>query len=543
MKNYIFLFLSTLFLAFLAPDVIFMLLRDNYTFRLDYIFFAVCVPFALILPLIKPRFFTYLIFVIFIILDLVSFAHIFYFGLPLNPFAISLIWAERTEIIESALPTFPSSLSVIFSVLIPYILLFVIYAKSRTFGNIKGVIALFLSIVALGILPYKATFKTPKISNFMPKESGISLYNSLIVFSGYFFILLPKDELNLKKYEPYKVSQTDDNEPKNIVLILGESINATHMSLLGYKRQTTPLLEKLQKNDEYFYASPAISSSVLTRISMNMFFNITYEPDNIFHIASKETHLIKLAKKAGFKTFYISNQTISEMDALSPNDLDFATTKENHFIRSAKLGDMVLLELLDEKMNEFKSGKNLIIIHERSSHSPYESTYKAYEKAAVYPLQNVSNDEYRINSYDNSMIFNDYIIASIFEKFKNSSFEIPSYVFFLPDHGEAMGESLNGEKNGIFGHATLEKEVAIIPFISSFYGKSKPQEFYLNSLKNFYYPTHYEIGVLLARLLGFEIENKNITKDTYYINGIDLTGSAGYYEVKKENNKLEFIKR
>ncbi|RAX51483.1 hypothetical protein CCY99_08915, partial [Helicobacter sp. 16-1353] len=495
--NYAILAFAT-FICFLAPGLIFGIFVD-YSFRLDYITLLAFVPFSLILPLVVPRFAVYVILAMFATFELVQFGHLFYFGAPLSPFSISLIMLEMSEILESSTTTFPNSLIVPFCVLIPYVCLMVLYAKSARFGKIKGVVAFILVIFALSILPHKALFKTPRIANFMPNNNAMSLYNSLVSFSGYFFILLVQNgggqNENMTTYKPYIIkdfspdskdskqdsanftqdsassqdSTRDSKDSKNVVIILGESLNAKHLSLLGYARETTPRLEKLKNDDRFFYATTALSSSILTRNAMNMFFNVSYEHNNIFHITTEHSHLVKLAKQKGFKTFYLSNQTIAELPALSPKHLDTIITKEDNHAKSEEIGDMILLDLLDSKIDEFKSGKNLIIIHQRSSHSPYERNYRAYEKAGIYPISNVDMESYKLNSYDNSVIFNDFIIASIFEKFRNLDSKIPSFVFFVADHGEATGRDLKGNKNGIWGHAVLEESVVFVPFLSSVY--------------------------------------------------------------------------
>ena len=49
----------------------------------------------------------------------------------------------------------------------------------------------------------------------------------------------------LKNIEPVKnFSEAFANQNKNIILIIGENTNRLHLSLYGYERKTTPLLDK-----------------------------------------------------------------------------------------------------------------------------------------------------------------------------------------------------------------------------------------------------------------------------------------------------------
>lgn len=142
--------------------------------------------------------------------------------------------------------------------------------------------------------------------------------------------------------------------------------------------------------------------------------NIAYKPDNIRHILNENTHLV-LAKKAGFKTFYYSVQTISELRDIGPENLDEFFTRENYYFKYKQLGDLVVLEKLKENQDKFLYGKNFVILHQRNAHSPYQRGYRAYEKADVFKPMT------RENTYDNAMIFNDYFISSVFEVFKELS--------------------------------------------------------------------------------------------------------------------------
>lgn len=389
-----------------------------------------------------------------------------------------------------------------------------------------------MAIFALGILPYKALYKTDRLANFSPKNDSISLYNSLRTFSGYFFLYLRIPKAEIPNYPEYTYDYKDVSD-RNVILILGESTNANRMGLLGYERNTNPLLSQWAKNDKNFVAKRAISSAVLTRVAVPSFLNIAYKPDNIKHILNEKTHLVYLAKKAGFKTFYYSAQTISELSDISPENLDEFFTRENYYFEHKKLGDLLVLEKLKENQDKFLHGKNFLILHQRNAHSPYQRGYRAYEKADVFkPLT-------RENTYDNAMIFNDYFIFSVFEIFKELSEKssIPTYVIFVPDHAEAMGE-IGRNKQAEYGHSFLSENVANIPiFATSFNIKNDD---FISILRQSHFPTHYEIAKLLAKEMGYEIHNVLEEPNVFYINGIDISGNAGYIKILRDKDKIKF---
>lgn len=520
------------FCVFIAPGVFFSFIEPTYKFRFDLHFLAAFVPAALIFPLVRPRIFAFIVLGIFALMELVQFSHLFWFKAPLSVFSLALIGGEASEIAETVLDELPRGWFILAFIVLVYGAL--IYAYAR-FGRTKSFIATALIVIMLGILPYKAMFRTPELGNFLPRNDAVSLYNDMLVFNAYFFIYLRNNaKREIPAFPPYEVRQIShiDNN-RNIVIVLGESVNANHIGILGYERDTTPRLSQLAQSDSNFIAKKAISSSVLTRISLQMLFNLTYHPRDILHTTNQPTHLLKLAKEAGFKTYYISNQTSVEVAAMAGNYIDVITTSEYYPLESERMGDLVLLS--EMKKYDFSKGKNFIIFHQRSAHSPYESAYRSLETAKVYPLNVPSDEQKRINSYDNALIFNDYIISQIFAYFRDLR-GIPNYMFFIPDHGEAMGEiGKNGNKE--FGHTILSENVANIPLFASLYNGENPA--FINALKESFYPTHYELGLIIAELLGFEVKNPQFENNTFYINGIQIDGSARHITIHKDAQKRE----
>lgn len=102
-------------------------MNDFYRFRFSFQFLAAFIPASLILPLVKPRFVALSVFVLFLLMELVQFSHIFYFRTPLNVYSLHLMWGEWGEIFSSAKEVLPLGLFHIFVLLAVYgILIFFI---------------------------------------------------------------------------------------------------------------------------------------------------------------------------------------------------------------------------------------------------------------------------------------------------------------------------------------------------------------------------------------------------------------------------------
>ena len=90
---------------------------------------------------------------------------------------------------------------------------------------------------------------------------------------------------------------------KNIILIMGESASASHFSVFGYDRNTSPFLNLL-KNEKGAIVGKTYSGGLFTAISLPMFFNSIPYPNRMQQIAKGDTNLFNLAKNQGFQTFF-----------------------------------------------------------------------------------------------------------------------------------------------------------------------------------------------------------------------------------------------
>ncbi|MDR0571434.1 MAG: phosphoethanolamine transferase [Rickettsiales bacterium] len=539
-KFYLWSMLGVLtFLCFMAPGLLYSVIKEDYTVKVEYGFLALFIPMALFLAVAKTAI-VYIVLVLIILMEMIQFGHIVYFGIPLNPFVIETILSEMAEITESGIGIISKIWYFPFLILLPYGLLIVLYKKTSKNRKQYHTATIFL-ILLLAYFPRRVLRKESAINNMMPMDTRISLYNSFRSFSGFFFNRLPKliskkEPVSKEEYIEYVVEKDDINAPINVIVVMGESVNYAQMSLFGYERDTTPLLKQMSQEDKNFVYKEAISSGVTTLISTSMFFNIRREPDNVKHSLSRKADMFKLAKNNGFTTTYFSAQAENLMTSLSSNHVDEVVTKEDMANKLEKHGEIYLVDYFKEnKQKLLKSNKNFLVIHQRNIHSPYKHNYKSqHEKFSRYNSSNGSKDSYMIDTYDNAMLYNDYFLFELLNVIRQETEGTPTYLFFVSDHGEAMG------KNGKFGHAFLAEEVAEIPFFATLYWAEDND--FKKEIENLFYPTHYEIGKIIAKRLGYKIINPNEEENVFFINGPNIFGTAGYISVTKDsaNNKVEF---
>lgn len=224
-----------------------------------------------------------------------------------------------------------------------------------------------------------------------------------------------------------------------VVFVIGESLRADHLSLNGYKRKTTPLLEK-RKN--------VISFS-------NIYSEFTYTNPSIAHIMSRadsinaeraytEKSFITQFNTSGYYTAWLANQDAASSYYSFMKECDtliYVRPEKSVFTYSSWL-DLDLLSPFDNELLNPDKNK-LLILHTIGSHwyynSHYSDSFKLFNPTTQSKILSQNSSEEIINSYDNTVVYTDYILDSIIKRLE----KLNAVLIFLSDHGEALGEGGN----------------------------------------------------------------------------------------------------
>lgn len=221
-----------------------------------------------------------------------------------------------------------------------------------------------------------------------------------------------------------------------VVVIIGESLRADHMSVNGYRRPTTPLLSATPNvvslprlSSPYAYTYQSVPY-LLTRAD-------TLQPD----LADTEPAFISLFKKAGYRTAWIGNQDDSAPYAYFMNHCD---TLINNGATKSIYGyeswlDTELLPHIDRVLAQ-SAPRQLLVLHTIGSHWWYRSHYTKRD-ARFKPetdsrvLTELSQQQ-MINSYDNTILASDRFWSDVISRLKDRR----AVVLYVSDHGESLGE-------------------------------------------------------------------------------------------------------
>lgn len=316
-------------------------------------------------------------------------------------------------------------------------------------------------------------------------KSGIQYQNQLKVFDDF-----GKRNINLN------ANLVTDNDL--IVIIIGESTTRNHMGIYGYRRNTTPKLEEL--SDSLFIYNNVISSHVFTTASLYDAFTITK--------SNQTTFLIDYIKKAGYKVYWLSNQrpigfhdNLVSRIASAANESIFLSYND---FRHKTFYDEVLFPMIDEKL--LIKEKKVVFVHLIGTHYDYSKRYP--EKFNVFKSKKQDKKNKIIDTYDNSILYNDLIVSEIIKKVKLKNEK--SAVLYFSDHGEEVYDVVD-----YFGHFADKPTSTMyeIPFLlykaSSF---EEPNNFIIDENRSFMLD---DLPESLIHLMGIESESIDNSKSIF----------------------------
>lgn len=241
---------------------------------------------------------------------------------------------------------------------------------------------------------------------------------------------------------------TNNSNIENVILVLGESTSRNHMQLYNYYLENNP---KLKERENLIVFNDIISSETNTRNSLRKIFTFqNYETENIEWY--KRENLIEIMKKAGYKTYWLSNQesfgiygNVGAAIASKSDTVIYNSFKHSEVEDKRINFDEDLVSYLNLILKDGTGEKKFIVLHLMGSHSFYKNRYP--ENFEVYKtddiiLKSSSANKEILKYYNNSILYGDYVLDKIFESLN----EYEGIAFYLSDHGEELYE------NGFAGH-------------------------------------------------------------------------------------------
>jgi glucan phosphoethanolaminetransferase (alkaline phosphatase superfamily) len=364
-------------------------------------------------------------------------------------------------------------------------------ARLRWHGRVR------LGVLCLGIATIPVCFGI-RIAKSHPASSAAStsasISGSLTAFGGslkrgYPFGVVPRiveyrsewDRMRAEaaQYKSFRFHARRVGPPLHLrqvyVLVIGESSRRADWQLFGYDRPTNPELSKLKNLVplRHFITtwpeSIAAIPMILTRRKPYMAWDAPWH----------EASILRAMQEAGYETYWISNQqAIGEFD--SPVSMYAYEAEHVEWLNHASWTapgsyDEDLIRPLKDALRA--SDHDLfIVLHLMGSHVKYDYRYpRAFEHwkpTQVSPPGKGTRIERARNSYDNTILYTDYVLAQVIGALKSSG--AVSALWYESDHGELI-PTPTCDKEGHGVGTVPEYEISALFWYSDGYQEHFPQ--------------------------------------------------------------------
>jgi lipid A ethanolaminephosphotransferase len=272
------------------------------------------------------------------------------------------------------------------------------------------------------------------------------------------FLIL--DENPMRK----NIATGNKSKPKVVVLVIGESDRSINHSLNGYKKNTDQLLGL--RNDVYSFSNFS-SCGTETVVSVPCMFSAFTRKDYSDAKGRYTQNVLDLLQQAQVQVLWRDNdggcKHVCDRVAVE----DFNQAKLKPYCNAVECYDEILIDNLQQILQNEESDK-LIVLHKKGNHGPayYKRYPKEFEKfTPICASKSFSSctDEQIVNTYDNIILYTDYMLNRIIEELEQHTAKYQSAMIYVADHGESLGEK------GVYSHAMpywlAPKEQTHVPFI------------------------------------------------------------------------------
>ena len=263
----------------------------------------------------------------------------------------------------------------------------------------------------------------------------------------------------------------------------------------GYTRETNP---RLNLRDDITYFNNAITAATHTREAIQLALTRA-TPGNTFPI-NNEKSIVTAFSEAGYKTIWISNQNMTggvetEIYPIAKEADETFFLGREYNINSAFDGD--LIPVLEGVLASNMDAPMFIVIHTMGSHERYRMRYppefeifKPASKGDDYNFVSQGIRERLINSYDNSIVYTDYILDLVISAASKTN--RISTVTYFSDHGE----NILDDGSSRFGHGGVIPTRYVIDIPLIFWPSDQFKKTYPDKLQSIKHTSHKPVSVL-----------------------------------------------
>lgn len=401
------------------------------------------------------------VYTLLVILDIVEFYLLYYFGMRISPFAGQLLLETNGNEASDFISTYVLSLPGFFICLSMITVgILIIYAEHRyskcawrKLSNSYYIAFFFLAfLIYMGIRSRRYSMKfvqlfsvetQGELGGLIEGFPANPLAETMLTIKS--VTLMDEAEKVAANISKVKVDSCSGLSPR-IILILGESFNKRHSSLYGYPLATNPKLEKRKEAGGLFVFTDVISAFNSTSATIQYLLSTrSAEPGNYW---TEEPLFPMFFRKAGYKVFWLDNQLVNDkgsmFDFLCSYYLNKREVEEACFdIRNNQLyaHDMDFLAEW-KKVSHLQTDRDFVFFHLWGQHLWAGSRFPQTPENLCFTADSIDRpdleEKYRkeIADYDNATRYNDSVVDSIFSFFNDQE----AIAIYISDHGEEIND-------------------------------------------------------------------------------------------------------
>ncbi|MDE1238978.1 phosphoethanolamine transferase [Vibrio aestuarianus] len=247
------------------------------------------------------------------------------------------------------------------------------------------------------------------------------------------------------KQTPQALSAATD-KPTLVVFVLGETARSQNYQLNGYSRPTNSYTKALN----VISFQDVSSCGTATAVSVPCMFSSFTRDNYSRQAADNQDNFLDILKRAQVGLFWIENDGGDKNVAKNIDKIEIDRSRVDEQCNGQTCYDMAMLENFEKNIDKMQ-GNRMLLMHLIGSHGPtyfqrYPQNKKVFQPDC--PRADIENCtvEQIINTYDNTILYTDYVIAQTIEKLKTLEDKYNTALIYISDHGESLGE------NGLFLH-------------------------------------------------------------------------------------------
>ena len=434
---------------------------------IDFVIYLILSRYERLLKIVKCIFLT-----INICVFLIDLFTIYFFQFPLNSTMIEVLSVSNVRESGEFAQTYGTNVQFWLFIAFVGVLLFMAWQLFKLISRKK--ILLFLILItgaSLGVYAARNEVNVGKgYERFLSSLAPVRL----IYMASSFYI----DKMDLQQAmntnTPVIITKNESSIPY-FIYIVGESGSRNHMSLYGYYLETSPLLSK--RKDIYIFDDVVSPHASTVAVLKKLFCFYDYESSGNWYDYQS---LFNILNAAGYYTVWLSNherrpgwdpRTVYSSQCAYRDFPDKFKGSQYH----SDTYDEKLLPLIDEFLS-IKHDKKFLAVELLGSHY---HCYKRYPKEfAKFTAKDEKNSYTTLTEsqkqnraeYDNSILYNDYVVNEIIKRFENEN----AIIIYAPDHSAEVYDSMNftGDGDGI--RSAFIIEIPFLVFTSNKFRESYP---------------------------------------------------------------------